>query len=101
DRYRQERADSGRRDWEDRSFREEEEEMASRKRASGRRKNKEKPLLSERVIKLVGGLIGIVIMLLVVFVVFGDGILESVGLGGTRTNSEGLVSDSGVLNILL
>ena len=48
-----------------------------------------------------GGLIGIVIMLLVVFVVFGDGILESVGLGGTRTNSEGLVSDSGVLNILL
>ncbi len=101
ERYRQERADSGRRDWEDRSFREEEEEMASRKRASGRRKNKEKPLLSERVIKLVGGLIGIVIMLLVVFVVFGDGILESVGLGGTRTNSEGLVSDSGVLNILL
>ncbi len=86
---------------ENRNPREEEEEMASRKKPSKKGKKKEKSLFSERVIKLVGGLIGVIIVLLVVFVVFGDGILESIGLGGTRTDSEGLVSDTGVLNILL
>ena len=58
----------------------------------------EKPFFSEKIIRLIGGIIGIIIVLLVVITIFGGKIFSKLASGGNTTQ---LASGKGVINILL
>ena len=61
-------------------------------------RREEKPFFSEKIIRLIGGIIGIIIVLLVVITIFGGKIFSKLASGGNTTQ---LASGKGVINILL
>ena len=61
-------------------------------------RREEKPFFSEKIIRLIGGIIGIIIVLLAVITIFGGKIFSKLASGGNTTQ---LASGKGVINILL
>ena len=73
------------------------EEVDGEQEDEGMRRE-EKPFFSEKIIRLIGGIIGIIIVLLVVITIFGGKIFSKLASGGNTTQ---LASGKGVINILL
>lgn len=73
------------------------EEVEGEQEDEGMRRE-EKPFFSEKIIRLIGGIIGIIIVLLVVITIFGGKIFSKLASGGNTTQ---LASGKGVINILL
>ena len=73
------------------------EEVEEEQEDEGMRRE-EKPFFSEKIIRLIGGIIGIIIVLLVVITIFGGKIFSKLASGGNTTQ---LASGKGVINILL